>query len=121
MDLIDEHGNLFDKMYAAIADCDLYRIAELEELGMNIKDEQFWKSAIINNQLLVIVYQVKKGADVDKIIKFSEPKNEPLEIGNITFSGNYLIYKWATSYKSVNALNNKLPQKGNKSDKCKKI
>lgn len=58
MDLVDEHGTTFDKMHDAIAACDLDKIAELEELGMNITDAQFWKSAIISNQLLVVVYQV---------------------------------------------------------------
>ena len=119
MDLVDEHGNTFDKMHAAIADGDLDRITELEQLGINITDARFLKSAVINNQLLVIIYQVNHGADVDKIIRFAKPRDKPLKIGRISFSGNYLIYRWATSWNTVNFLEEKLPPKGNKGKKTK--
>lgn len=121
IDLVDEHGNTFDKMHAAIADGDLDRITELEQLGKDITDTQFSKSAIISNQLLVVVYQVNKGADIDKIIRFSKPRDEPLKIGKINFSGNYLIYKWATSWKNVNVLDKNLPPKGSQPEKPRKI
>lgn len=120
MDLVDEHGNIFDKMHEAIVYGDLDRIAELEDLGINITDAQFSKLAIISNQLLVIVHQVNKGADIDQIIQFSKPRDEPLKIGRISFSGNYLIHKWATSWKTVNVLNKKLPPKGSQPEKPRK-
>ena len=119
MDLVDEHGNTFDKMHQAIAEGDLDRITELEQLGMNITDAQFWKSAIISDQLLVIVYQVNKGANVDRIIRFAKPKDEPLKIGRIRFSGNQFIWQWAKSWKSANALSKKLPPKGQHEKKSK--
>lgn len=106
-------------MHDAIAEGDLDRIAELEQLGLKITDEQFWKSAIISDQLLVVVHQVNKGANVDKIIRFARPKDEPLEIGRIRFSGNQLIWQWAKSWKSANALSKKLPPKGQHEKKSK--
>ena len=72
MDLVDEHGNTFDKMYQAIIDGDLDRIEELENIGMKITDESFVKAAIIHDQLLVIVYQISKEAEIDMIINFSK-------------------------------------------------
>lgn len=121
MDLVDEHGYIIDKMHEAIADGDLDRIATLEQLSINITHAQFWKSAILSDQLLVIVYQVNKGANVDKIINFAKPRDVPFKIGGTMFSGNLLIYKWANSWKYVNTLNKRLPFKGNKSDRPKKI
>ncbi|MGE0984355.1 hypothetical protein [Ralstonia pseudosolanacearum] len=112
MDLVDEHGNTFDKMHQAIAEGDLDRIAELEKLGMKITDAQFWKSAIISDQLLVIIYQINKGANVNQIINFSRPKDKPMEIGRLRFSGNKTIWQWAKAWKSANELSRKLPQKG---------
>lgn len=120
MDLVDEYGNTFEKMHAAIADGDLDRITELEQFDMDITDAQFSNSAVISNQLLVIVHQVNKGADIDQIIQFSKPTDKPLKIGRVSFSGNHLIHKWATSWKTVNVLNKKLPLKGNKTEKQKK-
>ena len=112
MNLIDEHGNTFDKMHDAIAEGDLERIAELEQLGLKITGEQFWKSAIISDQLLVIAHQVNKGVNIDKIIKFAKPRDEPFTMGRIVFFGNQTIWQWAKSWKSANALNKKLPPKG---------
>jgi hypothetical protein len=120
MDLIDEHGNTLDKMYGAIIEGELERIAELEKLGMNITDEGFLKAAIFNDQLLVVVYQVNKGADVDAIIDFAALKDEPIKVGSTTFSGNQTIWQWAKTWKSANALSEKLPPKG-QSDKNTKI
>lgn len=121
MDLVDEHGNIFDKMYHAIIDGDLIRIAELEKFGMEITDEGFVKAAIIHDQLLVIGYQVSKGAEIDIIIQFAKPKDEPSISGNISFSGSQLIWQWAKSWKSANALSEKLPVKGQKSNGLTKI
>jgi hypothetical protein len=121
MDLVDEHGNTFDKMYQAIIDGDLDRIEELENLGMKITDESLVKAAIIHDQLLVIVYQVNKGADIDMIIDFAKHKDEPLESGTIRFSGSPLIWQWAKSWKSASALSKKLPPKNQKSDSTTKI
>lgn len=119
MDLVDEHGNTFDKMHQAIAEGNLDRIAELEQLGLNITDAQFWKSAVISGQLLVVVHQVNRGANVVNIIRFAGPKDEPLEIGRIRFSGNQLIWQWAKSWKSANVLSKKLPLKGQHEKKSK--
>lgn len=119
MDLVDEHGNTFDKMHDAIAECNLDRIAELEQLGLDITDEQFWKAAIISGQLLVVVHQVHRGVDINKIINFSELRTEPLKMGSIVFFGNQLIWQWAKSWKSANALSKKLPPKGQHEKKSK--
>lgn len=119
MDLVDEHGNTFDKMHDAIAEGDLDRIAELEQLGLKITDEQFWKSAIISDQLLVIVQQVNRGVNIDKIIKFAKPRDEPFIMGRIRFFGNQTIWQWAKSWKSANALSKKLPPKGQHEKKSK--
>ena len=119
MDLVDEHGNTFDKIYEAIIEGELERIAELEKLGMNITDEGFLKASIFNDQLLVVAYQVNKGADVDAIIDFAALKDEPIKVGRTTFSGNQTIWQWAKSWKSANALSEKLPPKGQPDKKTK--
>lgn len=119
MDLVDEHGNTFDKMYAAIIDGDLDRIADVEKLGINITSEGMVKASIFNDQLLVVVYQVSKGADVDVIIDFAKPKEEPIRVGRTTFSGNQTIWQWAKAWKSANALSEKLPPKGQPDKKTK--
>ena len=119
MNLVDEHGHTFDKMHDAIADGDLDRIAELEQLGLKLTDEQFWRSAIISDQLLVVTQQVNRGVNIDKIIKFAKPRNEPFTMGRIVFFGNQTIWQWAKSWKSVNALNKKLPLKGQSEKKTK--
>jgi hypothetical protein len=119
MDLVDEHGNTFDKMHDAIAEGDLDRIAELEHLGLNITNEQFWKSAIISDQLLVVVHQVHRGVNINKIINFAKPRTEPFKMGRIVFFGNHLIWQWAKSWKAVNALSKKLPPKGQPDKKTK--
>jgi hypothetical protein len=120
MDLVDEHGNTYDKMHDAIAEGDLDRIAELEQLGLKITDEQFWNSAIISDQLLIIVQQVNRGVGIDKIIKFAEPRDEPFKRGRIVFFGNQTIWQWAKSWKSANALSKRLPPKGQR-EKTSKI
>lgn len=112
MDLADEHGNTVDKMYKAIIEGDLEKIKLLEPIGMDITQEHFVKAAIIHEQLLVIAYQVNSGADVDLVIDFAAPRDEPLVSGSLVYSGSPLIWKWAKSWKSANALSKKLPLKG---------
>ena len=119
MNLVDERGNTFDKMHDAIAEGDLDRIAELEQLGLKITDEQFWKSAIISDQLLVIAQQVSRGVNIDKIIKFAKPRDKPFTLGRIVFFGNQTIWQWAKSWKSANNLSKKLPPKGQPDKKTK--
>ena len=51
-------------------------------------------------------------ANVDQIINFSWPKDKPIEIGRLRFSGNKTIWQWAKAWKSANELSRKLPQKG---------
>jgi hypothetical protein len=119
MDLVDEHGNMMDKMYGAIIEGNLEEIQELEQLGIDITEDSFVKAAILHNQLLVITYQVNKGADVDAVIDFARQKDEPLVFGLMSFSGSDLIWKWARSWKSANELSNRLPPKGSAAKKTK--
>ncbi|MDO3552052.1 hypothetical protein [Ralstonia pseudosolanacearum] len=119
MDLVDEHGNMMDKMYEAIIEGDLDRIRELEDLGIDITEDSFMKTAVLHDQLLVITYQVNKGADVDAVIDFARQKDEPVVFGSMSFSGNDLIWKWARSWKSANALSEKLPAKDQPEKKAK--
>lgn len=112
MDLVDEHSNTIDKMYEAIIEGDLEKIQELEPLGIDVTQNQFVKKAILHEQLLVISYQVNKGADVDLVIDFAAPREEPLIEGTIDFSGSKLIWQWAKCWQSANDLSDKLPLKG---------
>ena len=112
MDLIDEHGNTIDKMYGAIIEGDLDKIQKLEPLGMDITEDCYVKSAIIHEQLLVVIYQVNKGANVDLVIDFAASREEPLIRGNIYYSGSPVIWKWAKCWQSAKVLSDKLPLKG---------
>jgi hypothetical protein len=119
MDLVDEHGNTIDKMYQAIIDGDLEQAIKLTELGMNLIEEQFVKAAILHDQLHIVAHQVNTGADVELVIDFAAPREEPLVEGNISFSGSQVIWQWARCWQSVNALNDKLPPKGQLDKKTK--
>ncbi|WP_175789419.1 hypothetical protein [Burkholderia cenocepacia] len=119
MDLVDEHGNTIDKMYEAIMEGDLERALELEKLGMDITENHFVKAAILHDQLLVVAHQVNNGADVELVIDFAKPREEPLIEGNISFSGGQAIWQWARCWQSVNALSEKLPPKGQVDKKTK--
>jgi hypothetical protein len=119
MDLVDEHGYTIDRMYGAIIEGDLEKIQKLEPLGMDITEDCYVKAAIIHEQLLVVIYQVNKGADVDLVIDFAAPREEPLIEGNIYFSGSQVIWQWAKCWRSVKILNDKLPLKGQIEKKSK--
>lgn len=119
MDLVDEHGNTLDKMYGAIIEGDLRKIRTLESLGIDITEDCYVKAAIIHEQLLVISYQVNKGADVDLVIDFAAPRKEPLIEGNIYFSGSQIIWQWAKCWQSAKVLSDKLPLKGQIEKKSK--
>jgi hypothetical protein len=112
MDLVDEHGNTLDKMYGAIIKGDTRKIKTLESLGIDITEDCYVKAAIIHEQLLVVIYQINKGADVDLVIDFAAPREEPLISGNIYFSGSQVILQWAKCWQSAKVLSDKLPLKG---------
>lgn len=89
MDLVDEHGHTIDKMFYAIFDCDLERIYELENLGIDVTQDSFVKAAIKHDQLLVVCHQVHQGASIDTVIEYAE---------------NYesqRIWQWAKSWKKT--------------------
>lgn len=119
MDLVDEHGNTMDKMYGAIIEGDLEKINDLEPLGMDITENHFLKAAIIHKQLHVSSCQVNKGADVDLVIDFAAPREEPLIEGNIYFEGSELIWQWAKCWQSAKVLSDRLPLKGQIEKKSK--
>lgn len=109
MDLVDEHGNTTDQMLVAIQAGDLERIKLLEPLGIDLTEEQYIHCAVENEQLLVVSYQVSKGADVDSLIKIA------------AYRDKHLIWQWAKCWKSVEVLNKKLPPKKSKQQPQGKI
>lgn len=80
MDLVDEHGNTFDKMFYAVCEGDLERIGELEALGVDITNKALLKAAIKHNQQLVVYHQVKQGVALDDVIELAKDyDNLPIE------------------------------------------
>ncbi|WP_279211865.1 hypothetical protein [Delftia acidovorans] len=72
MDLVDEHGNTFDKMFYAVCEGNLLRIYDLEALGIDITEKQFLKAAIKHDQHDVLYHQVKKGVGLDDVIELAK-------------------------------------------------
>ncbi|ATI28171.1 hypothetical protein CR47_0212170 [Ralstonia solanacearum] len=72
MDLVDEHGNTFDKMAFACVDGNLGRVIELENLGVNCTDRGFIKAAVKHNQEVIVLHQVKQGASLDEVIEVAK-------------------------------------------------
>ena len=60
MDLVDEHGNTFDKMHQAIEEGDLKRVIEIEKLGVNSAEERFVKVAVMYDRNLIVYHQSNK-------------------------------------------------------------
>ena len=119
LDLVDKHGNTIDQMYKAIIEGNLEQALELTELGMDLTEKQFVKAAILHDQLHIVAHQVNNGADVELVIDFAKPREEPLIEGNIHFTGSQVIWQWARCWQSANALNEKLPPKGQSEKKTK--
>jgi len=78
MNLVNEHGTTFDKMHIAIKEGDFERIEFLESLGINITDDSFLKTAVEHEQLLLISYQINKGASAETINEFAKNANNDL-------------------------------------------
>ncbi|MCA7983695.1 MULTISPECIES: ankyrin repeat domain-containing protein [Burkholderia cepacia complex] len=64
MDLVDELGNLGDRLCTACAHADWEEIQHLESLGMDLTENTFLKVAAKYGQPEVIMYLADKGADV---------------------------------------------------------
>jgi hypothetical protein len=72
MDLVDEHGNTFDKMFYAIEEGNLERVIELEALGIDITEKRFISVAIKHDQELILFHQISQGASVDDVIDLAK-------------------------------------------------
>lgn len=75
MDLVDEHGNTFDKMHQAIEEGDLKRVMELEKLGVNSAEERFVKVAVMYDRNLIVYHQVKQGASLHDVVELARAFN----------------------------------------------
>ncbi|MHA6897968.1 hypothetical protein [Ralstonia pseudosolanacearum] len=72
LDLVDEHGNTYDKMYWAIIDGDISRVIALEKLGIDVTTTQFVEEAIKQDQEVIVFHQVKQGANLDEVIELAK-------------------------------------------------
>jgi hypothetical protein len=72
MDLVDEHGNTFDRMHYAIEEGNIERVIELEKLGLNITDRAFLQTAIKHGKNIIVFHQAKKGANLDDVIELAK-------------------------------------------------
>jgi len=78
MDLVDDHGNLIDRMEYAIIDGDLELVGHLETLGVNSIHERFIRVAIRAKDFDILQHHILMGANIDEIIEFSSQMQVPL-------------------------------------------
>lgn len=76
MDLVDEHGNTYDKMHYAIEKGDLKRVMELEKLGVSSAESRFVMVAVKYEQNLIVFHQVKQGASLKVVIELAKEYNK---------------------------------------------
>ncbi|MGE1002648.1 ankyrin repeat domain-containing protein [Ralstonia pseudosolanacearum] len=63
MDLVDELGNMQDKLFAAVVDGDLNDILYYESLGFDITDSSYLKVAAQYGQCKIIEFLINQGSD----------------------------------------------------------